>query len=461
MQNKRNNLILVLIVSLILVVTSFTTMAITFENKSDFFPKNENKIINERIITIPDSEILLYLWEEKLIDNNIVSFYGISLDGKNLVRITDASYILGLRYAQFDPLVWVPQVESLLAASDDTRLFIVQFYTQPLEEFKEAIRSLGGKVRQYIAQYAYLVEMEEAVREQVEELPYVRWIGPYHPAYRLEEFMIDNYDNAYQKYPLQKYNIQVHTVEMKEILANKISEIGGIVDTANGGKFLVQATLTPEQLFFVARMDEVNFIDRWSEYEADMNIGREIGGANYIETVANYTGEGVRGESFDTGFNLNHVDFQNNKLIIHGPSCGTDSHGTAVAGILFGDGTGNADARGLLPDGQGIVADYSVIGLEGQSRYDHSGELIEDPYYAVFQTASVGSERTTEYTTVSADSDAAIFDFDVVHCQSQSNAGDQMSRPQAWAKNMISGGAAYHYDTLDKSDDCWCSGASI
>ena len=420
-----------------------------------------DKIINEQYIEVPDSTILLRLWDEQLDNGEILSYYSISLDGGNtVVRTVQPSYELGLRYAHFDPLDVVPEVEPTLAAGSDTHLYIVQFLTQPLEEFKEAITTIGGTVHHYIAQFAYLVEMNEAVKAQVESLPYVRWVGLYHPAYRLEEFMIDNFENAEEMYPLQRYNIQVHTVEMKDILVNKINNLGGIVNTANGGKVLVQATLTPEQLFSVARIDEVNFIDLWGEYEVDMDIGREIGGANYIETVAGYTGEDVRGESFDTGFNRNHVDFQNNPLIVHGPSAGGDSHGTACIGICFGDGTGNADARGLLPDGQGIVADYSVIGLEGQSRYDHSGELIEDPYYAVFQTASVGSPRTTQYTTVSADSDAAVFDFDVVHCQSQSNAGNQMSRPQAWAKNMVSGGAVYHYDTLDRSDDMWNYGAS-
>jgi hypothetical protein len=421
-----------------------------------------SEIINEQFIAVPDSNIILKLWNEQMDNGEILPFYSISLDGgQTFVRTVQPSYELGLRYAHFDPVLDVPSVEPDLSSGTDTHLFIVQFVTQPLEEFKEAITSLGGTVYQYIAQYGYLVEMSDSIKSNVESLPYVRWVGPYHPAYRLEEYLIDNFENAEQTYPLQRYNIQVHTVEMKDILANKISNLGGIVNTVNGGKVLVQATLTPEQLFSVARMDEVNFIDRWSEYEADMDIGREIGGANYIETVAGYTGEGVRGEAFDTGFNLNHVDFQSNPLIVHGPSCGSDSHGTACAGILFGDGTGNPDARGLLPDGQGIVADYSVIGLEGQSRYDHSGELVQDPYYAVFQTTSVGSARTTQYTTVSADSDAAIFDFDLVHCQSQSNAGDQMSRPQAWAKNMVSGGAVYHYDTLDKSDDMWNYGASI
>jgi len=420
------------------------------------------EIINERQIVVPNSNIILRLWDEKTVNGNILPYYSISLDGGNtVVRTVQASYELGLRYKYFDPLLEKPFIESTLEAGEDTHLFIVQFVTQPLEEFHNAITSLGGIVHQYIAQYAYLVKMNENIKYQVEKLPYVRWVGLYHPAYKLEEFIIDNYKNAEEMFPLQRYNIQVHKPEQKEILTECIKNIGGIVDSPNFGKKLISATLTPEQLFIVSRYDEVNFIDRWSEYEADMDIGREIGGANYIETIDGFTGSDVRGESFDTGFNLNHVDFQNNPLIVHGPSCGADSHGTACIGVCFGDGTGNAKARGLLPDGQGIVADYSVIGLVGPSRYDHSGELVQDPYYAVFQTASVGSERTTQYTTISADSDQAIFDFDLVHCQSQSNAGNQMSRPQAWAKNMISGGAIHHYDTLDKSDDCWCYGASI
>ena len=460
MKNKRNTLILGLVISLALLATSFTSMGVTFENNLDYLSDNQTEIINKRVIAVPNTEIRLHLWEERLNDGNIVPFYGISLDGENFVRITEASYVLGLRYAQFDPLVWVPQVESQLAANDDINLFIVQFYTQPLEEFKEAIKSLGGKTRHYIAQFAYLVEMDDKVQAQVKELPYVRWIGHYHPAYRLEEYMIDNLDQAEQAYPLQCYNIQVHTIKQKDKVANRIAEMNGIVNSADAGKLLVRATLTPKQLFKLIRWDEVLFVDRWGPYEVDMDVAREIGGADYIESVAGYNGSGVRGEVFDNGFNLDHVDFQSRPLIQHG-TVGSASHGAATSGICFGDGTGNSKGRGLLPAGQGIVADYNTIGLSGSNRYKHSGELVEDPYYAVFQTASVGSPRTLNYQTESAETDAAIFDFDLIHCQSQSNAGDQMSRPQAWAKNVVSGGALYHYDTLDRSDDCWCSGASI
>jgi len=243
-------------------------------------------------------------------------------------------------------------------------------------------------------------------------------------------------------------------------VSDRITSLGWELSRTDAGKFLIEATLTPDQLFEIVRWDEVLFVDRWSPYEADMNNAREIGGANHIETVAGYTGEGVRGEVFDAGFNLNHVDFAAHPLIPHG-TVGSNSHGASTSGICFGDGTGNPIARGLLPDGQGIVADYNYIGLTGPSRYTHSGELLEAPYFAVFQTASVGSARTTQYTTISADTDAMLFDFDLVHCQSQSNSGWEDSRPQAWAKNIISGGGVYHYDTLDKSDDAWNGGASI
>jgi hypothetical protein len=57
--------------------------------------------------------------------------------------------------------------------------------------------------------------------------------------------------------------------------------------------------------------------------------------------------------------------------------------------------------------------------------------------------------------------DEIIFDHDLPITQSQSNAGNQDSRPQAWAKNIISVGALKHYDNADPSDDRWDYGGSI
>jgi hypothetical protein len=416
-----------------------------------------------QLIRVPGSPVVVELWEGRDASGAVSPYYAISLDGRTFSKPRPTSYQIKLRHGDFDPLAAAPAppIEPGFEAGEDTNLYLVQFVTQPLEDYRRVVRDLGGTIYFFVPRHSHIVKMDPETRDAVAALPFVRWVGPFHPAYRLETYLLENAANAEALFPQQTYNIMVFESGMrqKNAVAAKIAQLGGLVERVHAGKFLLEATLTPEQLFEVARFDEVVFIDRWGPYEMDMNISREISGANYIEAVAGYTGEGVRGESFDAGFQVNHIDFASRPLIIHGDGVGLHRHGTACIGVCFGDGTGDPMARGIMPDGQGIVADYNVIGLTGQARYDHSGELIG--LEAVFQTASVGSPQTPEYTTVSADTDAALFDFDIVHCQSQSNEGNQNSRPQAWAKNIISGGGVYHYDTLTTDDDCWCHGASI
>lgn len=414
----------------------------------------------ENLIAVPGSSITLKLWEEPDQSGELATFYQISKDGQ-LLRTVRASYELGLRYAHFDPLKEVPAVDPLLAADDNTHLFIVQFVTQPLVEFENAISELGGTVRHYVAQFAYLVEMDQATLARVAALPYVRWIGAYHPAYRLDEETLQKVRDLGKDAPAIHYNIQVLDVPQKAIIVDRIRAMGARVDNYDAGKKLVEATLNGEQLLQVARFDEVNFIDVWGPYESDMDIVRQIGGANYLESMTGFSGEDVRGEIFDGGCQTGHQEFQVHPIIAHG-SYSIDAHGTACMGVNFATGV-NPQARGLLPDGQGIFADYSYWGLSGNNRYVCAQELVNPagPYQGVFQTASVGPPQTTQYTTISAEGDQITFDFNLIACQSQSNMGNQYSRPFAWAKNYVSGGAVYHYNTLDRSDDMWNYGASI
>ena len=414
----------------------------------------------EEVIAIPGSNVTLQLGAEQFVNGEMTRIYEIYRDGQ-LLRQAEANYELGLRYAHFDPALDLPQVDPFLMADEDVDLYIVQFVTQPLEEFQRDITNLGGAVRHYMAQFAYLVEMDNAVAESVSQLPYVRWIGQYQPAYRLDEETLQNLRTFGASAPAIRYNIQVLDVAQKAVIVDRIRALGAGIDNYDAGKKLVEATLNGGQLLQVARFDEVNFIDVWGAYEADMDIVRQIGGANFIETVAGFTGEDVRGEIFDGGCQFGHQEFQLHPIIQHGPYS-IDSHGTACMGVNFATGV-NPLARGLLPDGQGIFADYSNWGLSGTNRYVCAEQLVNPtgPFQGVFQTSSVGPPRTTQYTTISAEADEITFDFNFIACQSQSNAGTQNSRPQAWAKNYVSGGALYHYNTLDRSDDMWNYGASI
>ncbi|MCP3905244.1 MAG: S8 family serine peptidase [Planctomycetes bacterium] len=420
--------------------------------------------VKTRVIAVPDSSIVLKLWQAPDDQGRRTPHYAISFDGgADFSAARATSYDLKLRAGRFDPLTAdAPFLSQSLEAADDVNVYIVQFVTQPLEEYRAAVRDLGGTVHPfYLADHSHLVKMTPEARAAVAQLPFVRWVGKYEPGYRLESFMRDNVGQAEVLYPSLVYNIMLFesSLETKEAVAQRIADLGGVVHRAHAGKYIMEATLTADQLFQVARFDEVLFIDRWGPMETDMEKSRILSGANYVETVAGFTGTGVRGEVYDTGFNLGHVDFASRPLIEHG-STGGSSHGSSTSGIVFGDGTGNPDATGILKSGQGIVSDTGTMPLTGPTRYDMTEELLDSPYFAMFQTASVGSPRVTEYTTISADHDAMLFDHRILHCQSQSNAGTTNSRPQAWAKNIISGGGVNHYDTLTKDDDCWCGGGS-
>jgi hypothetical protein len=107
------------------------------------------------------------------------------------------------------------------------------------------------------------------------------------------------------------------------------------------------------------------------------------------------------------------------------------------------------------PDAQAFYTTYgsSVVG----SRYQVIGDLV-NTHQVMFTTASWGGARTTNYTSISADTDDIIFDHGIPWTNSQSNAGARPSRPEAWAKNIFSCGAFAHRDNANPGDDSWAAG---
>lgn len=188
-----------------------------------------------------------------------------------------ASYQIRLPPTEFDPFQGVPAVPANLSADSTGRLFIVQFNAQPTLQFRQEIITLGGTVYGFLPSQSHVVKMNQATREQVEALGYVHWVGPYHPAYRLEVFVRDNMGEAETLFPLQAYNIAVFEsgLAQKNIVAQRIAQIGGTVTVVPDNGYLLFARLTPQQLLAVIRWDEVAFVDRWSGPQLAMNIARD------------------------------------------------------------------------------------------------------------------------------------------------------------------------------------------
>jgi len=444
-------------------------------------------VTDARLVEVPGSALLLALWNEHAPGGPPVPHYAFSFNGQTFAFARETSYEIKLSPTEFDPLLGVPDVSPSLRADPSGQLFIVQFVTQPLEEFRQEIRRLGGTVYGFLPNNAHVVKMNEMTRGQVQALPYVRWVGPYHPAYRLEGFLRENLDQAGVLFPLQIYNVGVFEsgLGQKNLVAQRITQIGGTIEVLPTDGFLFYATLTPPQLLSVIRWDEVAFVDRWTPPELDMNIARDksISGANYVEGVAGYLGAGVRGEVMDRNLDTNlpslHPAFRSIPPVLHGLRAGDLVHGTNVYGCVVGDGTGvdanHQGAKGVIPSAQGIFADFCRLQENASftecqtdnifevNRYQHTAELVapNGTLKAVFQSNSWGNITTTQYTSVSQAMDDILFQYDLQICQSQANVGNQRSRPQAWAKNVVAVGGVNHFDTPDKGDDGWLFGASI
>lgn len=393
-----------------------------------------------RLVQVPGSANQLQLWSEEGVPH-----YRISLDGSTWSRVRETSYRVRLRFADFDPLASTPDVSELpLPTGGD--LHLVQYHAQPLESFGDALEQLGGTVHRFLADHTHIVHLPAGAVEQVEALPFVRWVGTYEPAYRLDGALLASLvDGTLGE---RRYIVQVmeRGPAMKALVADRIAEAGGSIEAQIPDGFMLEATLSPSQLAGVLAYDEVLWVDEWREPVHHMDKVRVDGGADFVESVTGWTGQGVAGEVLDSGVLVSHSDFSS--VLLHNGNSSNTGHGTACAGIVFGDGTGNSAARGMLPDGKHVFAAYSNLG----NRYTHTAQLMSAPYRCVFQSNSWGYGYG-DYTNATSELDDIAFLYNIVICQAQGNSGNSASEILSWAKNVLSVGGIRHNNTQGLGDD--------
>ncbi|MFD4676653.1 S8 family serine peptidase [Lentzea sp. NPDC058450] len=323
--------------------------------------------------------------------------------------------------------------------------YLLQFRTTLSDGQRHQLQGLGVRLGAFVENGTYLARMTSTTR--VSRLSYVREVRPFQAQPQIMALGSADY----------LITLVEQDARDQQAVADKVKSLGGKVSTISASREHILANLDGGQVAQLAKLPAVAAIDPVSAPETDMAISRESSGANYIESVGNYRGQGVRGEVMDGGLRTTHQEFRARPPVMHTGNSASTSHGTSTYGQIFASGVSSAH-RGLLPEAQGIFAIYG-----SGDRYAHTKQLVDPAgqYKAVFQSNSWGDALTTSYTSISQQMDRIVFDHDILICQSQSNAGTRSSRPQAWAKNVLSVGGHYHYNTLDRADDKWNGGASI
>jgi len=346
-----------------------------------------------------------------------------------------------------------------LTSAPTELLHLVQFRTVSLPEWRAALEASGVEVLNYFPHNAHIVRADPSRLERIRELEFVESVQPYHPSYRIDpELRHDLTESAgFGETRIRVLVFEWGPAAKQRVLAAAAGMGARVADYWSSGH-VVELWADSAATFALAAHDDVMWIDRWTPPGVDMDLVREDAGTDWIHDNFGYCGTGVAGEVMDLGIQADHPDFDG--VLLHGISS-VDSHGTSTYGIVFGngdtDGDGDGKALGHMPCGQGIFADQG----EFADRFLHTQELTQAPYFASFQTNSWGGGLTQAYTSVSQEMDDIIWRLDFAILNSQSNNGNQSSRPEAWAKNVISVGGIKHFDTLSTADDSWGFGASI
>jgi serine protease AprX len=376
-----------------------------------------------------------------------------------------------LKYRKFDPkLSAAVLINQDVWADQRDQLFITQFKSKISASDLAMISMMGASAEKYLPVNAYIIKASGPVAQAISLRSNVRWVGPFSSDYKMSQTILHSVQSMVAL--VSRYDVVLTNRNDRDRLVGKLEKIGATVVNRNAGSILIEANMTPSQLRQALQLPEILWVEASTNIEEDMDNARIQGGADFLESVARvpgYTGIGIRGHVME-GIDPEHQDFavtQYREKPIGIEDDSYTSHGHQTYGIVFGDGAGNIKARGMMPNAQGYFTAYNFVlntpegNREVGSRYELVRRLVNE-HQIMFQTASWGYARTTEYNARSAEMDSMIFDHDIPITQSQSNAGNRDSRPQAWAKNIISVGAVYHHDNADPSDDSWDTwGASI
>ena len=369
--------------------------------------------------------------------------------------------LVRLVHRRFDPLRGVPGPRLWPRSG---RLRLIQLETQPLRAYDPSLAELGVEVVRFVPGQTLIAEVPEGSEDAVRDLAFVRWMGPFLAEDRLAPDLFDAIARGEASGPAT-YTVQVarRGLADKRAAAAAVRRLGGTVRPLTADGFLLHATLGAGALAEVAALDEVLWIERSAAPRtagapAPVDNVRIDGGADFLEQRTGFAGRGVRGEVFDEGLEYTHPDFRTVPPIPHGANWGQRTHGTRATGVVFGDGTTEPRARGLLPRGQAIFASWRRL----RDRYVHTSELVQAPYRAVFQTNSWGNGPSPPgYPSLSLEMDDLVHRYDLLTCQAFGNTGTQHAFRQAWAKNVVTVGGILHRDTLTTADDAWDGRATM
>ncbi len=342
--------------------------------------------------------------------------------------------LIRLQVATFDPLVGEPDIpdgQRLTIQADRPTTYLVQFTGPVHNEWKAAVEKAGVRLYGYIPDYAFIARMDPATAESVRGLSFVRWVGLYHPAYRLSP---DLSGTAIGDSGSISVTVQTLPGADLDALAAQVEAWDGKVQgrATNAIAGYLRASLTTDWLTGLAALDGV----LWVEPYFEPHLLNDVAGGQIMRAGEIRSGMGLRGSGqivavadtgLDTGdLNTLHPDvrgrvIQTDCLGRPDPCDWSDygGHGTHVAGSVLGDGSVSGGTyAGTAPQAQLVFQSVGDALGRLTGIPEDKGDLMRDAYDygARIHTNSWGAPTGPEenpyggYNTASHQVDQAMWE---------------------------------------------------
>jgi hypothetical protein len=381
----------------------------------------------------------------------------------------------------------VPMQQTSVYESGTPGLYVVQLLGPSKHEWLAHLKASGLEILQYFAPHAHLVRMTPEQASTTKELDFVRWVGPYHPAYRIpldllersgiiENVSVTIYDDG------QADGTVDRTIEIIEALGGKLIH----QEKTRADEPLVMAvfTLPAAALTSTAQLDNVVWVNyQRPEWFLEDEMSDQIIAGNFDPLEPGYqtwlSSKGVDGSGvtvalvdtgYDTGDNATaHPDVRGRLIpldtsILPGfqPPDDDNGHGTHVGGIIAANASlGITDTNdflmglGVAPEVSLVVRDSRDSSTDLQRDSVTNGAVASNNSYGVQNASSgyTGDDRTLDELVRDANPSTATVAEPLIIVFSAGNCGAGQpddpcygnTGPTKEAKNVIAVGATRNH----------------
>jgi subtilase family serine protease len=326
--------------------------------------------------------------------------------------------------------------DALLPSSraSDPAEYIVQFQGPVLEVWKAGVSEAGATLLEYLPDFAFRVRMRAQDAAQVRRLPFVAWVGAFHPDYKLPA----------QLAAAGERPVVVRLDRDADVDAVNASLQSSGARVSRLGPTLLMVTARPDQARALARIRGVAGVEpfalrvKHNEFGGGLILGSRLAndsgydGSSQIVAVAD-TGLGA---GFPSGAHADIPaarvrsivnrpgvpDFCFETIVDDGAADVDTGHGTHVATAVLGAGNAAGVGRGTAPGAElvfqaienyavpsllcnllyGIPEGYYLVGLPGdlqdlyQQAYDAGARIHSDSWGAAVAGAYTAEAESTD-----------------------------------------------------------------